>query len=113
MGARVNKVLPAIFRDPAASEAAEALRMSGQRRAEHRAGPDGGGARTRVAGVLSEVASSFANFQVVAKREAEQRTELSVAPEVTAAVSRTSTRTSSDLGAAVAAGPRSSCSTRQ
>ena len=36
--------------------------------------------------MLSEVASSFANFQVVAQREAEQRAELSVAPEVMAAV---------------------------
>jgi hypothetical protein len=39
-----------------------------------------------VSGVLSEVAASFANFQVVAKREAEQRVELAVTPEVTVAV---------------------------
>jgi hypothetical protein len=36
--------------------------------------------------VLAEVASSFANFRVVAQREAEQRAELAVAPEVTVAV---------------------------
>jgi len=41
---------------------------------------------TRVSGVLDEVAESFSNFQVVAKREAEQRAELADAPEVTVAV---------------------------
>ncbi len=86
LGALVlNKVLPAYLLDPSASAAAEALRLSasglGAELASLVAAPD-----ARVAGVLSEVASSFANFQVVAKREAEQRAELSVAPEVLAAV---------------------------
>ena len=36
--------------------------------------------------MLAEVAQSFRNFQVVAKREAEQRAELAAAPEVTVAV---------------------------
>jgi len=86
LGALVlNKVLPAYLLDASASAAAEALRLSasglGAELAPLVAAPD-----TRVAGVLSEVASSFANFQVVAKREAEQRAELSVAPEVLAAV---------------------------
>jgi hypothetical protein len=36
--------------------------------------------------VLHEVGESFLNFQVVAKRDAEIRAELSAAPEVVAAV---------------------------
>jgi anion-transporting ArsA/GET3 family ATPase len=86
LGALVlNKVLPGYLLDPTASKAAEALRMSAPALATELA-PLVSAPEARVAGVLSEVASSFANFQVVAKREAEQRAELSVAPEVTAAV---------------------------
>jgi anion-transporting ArsA/GET3 family ATPase len=86
LGALVlNKVLPAYLLDPSASKAAEALRMSAPALATELA-PLVAAPEARVAGVLSEVASSFANFQVVAKREAEQRAELSVAPEVMAAV---------------------------
>jgi len=85
LGALVlNKVLPAYLLDPTASKAAEALRMSPALAAELASlvsAPE-----ARVAGVLTEVASSFANFQVVAKREAEQRAELSVGPEVMATV---------------------------
>ena len=40
----------------------------------------------QVGRVLREVGESFLNFQVVAKREAEIRAELSAAPEVVAAV---------------------------
>jgi hypothetical protein len=40
----------------------------------------------QVARVLREVGESFLNFQVVAKREAEQRAELAAAPEVVATV---------------------------
>jgi anion-transporting ArsA/GET3 family ATPase len=86
LGALVlNRVLPPYLLDPAATSAADVLRTS--------AGPIGDALApvvdapgTRVSGVLSEVAASFANFQVVAKREAEQRTELATAPEVTVAV---------------------------
>jgi hypothetical protein len=39
-----------------------------------------------VARVLREVGESFLNFQVVAKREAEIRAELSAAPDVVASV---------------------------
>ena len=39
-----------------------------------------------VARVLGELGESFLNFQVVAKREAEIRAELSAAPEVIAAI---------------------------
>ena len=44
------------------------------------------GAPEQVGRVLREVGESFLNFQVVAKREAEIRAELSAAPEVVAAV---------------------------
>jgi anion-transporting ArsA/GET3 family ATPase len=86
LGALVlNKVLPAYLRDESATEAADVLRSSntelGAELAPLVAAPE-----ARVAGVLAEVASSFANFRVVAQREAEQRAELAVAPEVTVAV---------------------------
>ena len=48
--------------------------------------PDATGAPEQVGRVLREVGESFLNFQVVAKREAEIRAELSAAPEVIAAV---------------------------
>ena len=40
----------------------------------------------RLATVLREVGESFLNYQVVARREAEQRSELSERPKVTATV---------------------------
>ena len=43
--------------------------------------PEGRLEREGVARVLRTVGESFANFEVVAKREAELRAELSVAPE--------------------------------
>ena len=48
--------------------------------------PDDLGAPEQVARVLEEIGESFLNFQVVAKREAEIRAELSAAPEVVATV---------------------------
>ena len=47
---------------------------------------NGVGDEAQVARVLAEVAESFLRFQVVAQREAEQRTELSVATDVVATV---------------------------
>jgi hypothetical protein len=44
------------------------------------------GSPDQVTRVLREVGESFLNFQVVAKREAETRAELSAAPEVVATV---------------------------
>jgi anion-transporting ArsA/GET3 family ATPase len=86
LGALVlNKVLPAYLRDEAATEAAEVLRSSSTELAAQLA-PLIAAPEPRIAGVLAEVAASFANFRVVAQREAEQRAELSVAPEVTVAV---------------------------
>jgi anion-transporting ArsA/GET3 family ATPase len=81
----LNKVLPASLLDPAASDAADALRADAENLAvdvaEAVGAPPG-----RIAGVLTEVADSFHNFQVVAKREAEQRAELAMSPDVTVAV---------------------------
>src|SRR5579884_2674451 len=73
----LNKVLPEFFRDPAAQRVAERLR--------DRAGSLVSDLPTDPAlteGVLSEVAESFCNFGVVARREAEQQAELASAPEV-------------------------------
>lgn len=88
LGALVlNKVLPASFTDRAATEAARQLRASadGGPLAE-RLAAETGARPEQVGRVLAEVSDSFRNFQVVAKREAEQRAELAVAPEVTVAV---------------------------
>jgi anion-transporting ArsA/GET3 family ATPase len=67
LGALVlNKVLPDYLLDEAAADEARKLCLEG--------------------GVRREVGESFLNFQVVAKREAEQRRELSSAPDVVATV---------------------------
>jgi anion-transporting ArsA/GET3 family ATPase len=81
----VNKVLPATLLDPDATRAAGALQEQA---------PALGGALATLAGaepaqvgrVLAEVAESFRNFQVVAKREAEQRSELGASSDVTVTV---------------------------
>ena len=77
----LNKVLPAYFRDRRASKVATTLR---QRAAELADGLPTDPAQT--ARVLEEVADSFLNFGVVARREAEQRAELASSPEVMASV---------------------------
>ncbi|MHB8220072.1 MAG: ArsA family ATPase [Acidimicrobiales bacterium] len=82
LGAMVlNKVLPAYFRDPGAGRVAHAL---AEQAAELTDGlPTDPAQTTRV---LKEVAESFLNFGVVARREAEQQAELGSAPEVLASV---------------------------
>jgi anion-transporting ArsA/GET3 family ATPase len=86
LGALVlNKVLPSSLLDPAATEAAERLAVDVDAAAAALADRVGAPAPD-VARVLCEVAESFHNFQVVAKREAEQRAELARAPDVTVAV---------------------------
>jgi hypothetical protein len=42
--------------------------------------------RTHVTHVLAEMGQNFLDYQVVARREAEQRTELSASPELTLTV---------------------------
>ena len=80
----LNKVLPSWFLDKGATSAAKELCA----RSEELVAvlPDSIGAPEQVGRVLREVGESFLNFQVVAKREAEIRAELSAAPEVIAAV---------------------------
>jgi anion-transporting ArsA/GET3 family ATPase len=86
LGALVlNRVLPRYLLDARATAAADALRVSADPLGADLA-PLVDAPPVRVSGVLTEVAKSFSNFQVVAKREAEQRAELPGAPEVTVAV---------------------------
>ena len=84
----LNKVLPSFLLDRPATEVA---RMLSHRSAEvaadvgPRIGPPADDV-DRLGHVLSEVGESFLNYQVVARREAEQRAELSTTPALTATV---------------------------
>ncbi|HEV7762090.1 MAG TPA: ArsA-related P-loop ATPase [Acidimicrobiales bacterium] len=75
------------------AELAEAVRLeAGAERSEHGVSSGGGGGdgdlgeTEQVGRVLAEVGESFLNFQLVAKREAEQRAELASRADVLAAV---------------------------
>jgi anion-transporting ArsA/GET3 family ATPase len=81
----LNKVLPDSLIDPAATKAATYVQEQGAVLGAELA-PYAGADPAQVARVLAEVAQSFRNFQVVAKREAEQRAELAASAEVVAAV---------------------------
>jgi anion-transporting ArsA/GET3 family ATPase len=83
-GIVLNKVLPTYLRDDAATEVAESMRRESESLAD-RLAPEPA-ERAILAGVLSEVGDSFLNFQVVARREAEQEAELRAAPEVVVSV---------------------------
>jgi anion-transporting ArsA/GET3 family ATPase len=73
----LNKVLPEYLRDPEADKLAQSM----QARAEDLT--DGLTEDPAVAArVVGEVAESFLNFGVVARREAEQQAELKGAPDV-------------------------------
>jgi len=80
----LNKVLPDWFLDKDATGAAKALCRRSDELAASLSGDTG--EPEQVGRVLREVGESYLNFQVVAKREAEIRAELSAAPEVIAAV---------------------------
>ena len=80
----LNKVLPEYLLDPGATRVAERLRADGPSLAAD-LGPDAG-EPAAVTRVLREVGESFLNFGVVAKREAEQRAELTARPDVVLAV---------------------------
>jgi anion-transporting ArsA/GET3 family ATPase len=80
----LNKVLPSWFLDRGTSASAQRLCADAPKLAA--ALPASLGDPELVARVLHEVGESFLNFQVVAKREAETRAELSAAPEVVASV---------------------------
>jgi anion-transporting ArsA/GET3 family ATPase len=84
LGALVlNKVLPAYLRRTATTGVAKALCSRSEELAE--AATDAGPPED-VARVLRTVGESFLNYQVVAKREAEQRASLARSPEVVATV---------------------------
>ncbi len=80
----LNKALPSWFLEPGTTASATALCATADDLAARL--PEAVGAKEQVARVLKEVGESFLNFQVVAKREAETRAELSAAPEVVATV---------------------------
>ncbi len=85
LGALVlNKVLPAYLLDPEATVAASRLSADAASLAD--AVPAAVGEEATVARVLKEVGDSFLHFQVAAKREATQRADLGVTPEVVASV---------------------------
>ena len=82
----LNKVLPSYLLDPGATRVAERLRADGPTLAAELGAGAGAGDPAAVSRVLREVGESFLNFGVVAKREAEQRAELEVRPDVLVAV---------------------------
>jgi anion-transporting ArsA/GET3 family ATPase len=80
----MNKVLPEYLLDKPAT--ASATRMCDDAEAIAACLPGVIGERKDVERVLHEIGKSFLNFQVVAKREAEQRAELGATAEVVATV---------------------------
>jgi len=80
----LNKVLPGWFLDRGTTTSAKALCTDAA--ALTSALPADIGPPEQVSRVLREIGESYLNFQVVAKREAEMRAELSAAPEVVASV---------------------------
>jgi anion-transporting ArsA/GET3 family ATPase len=80
----LNKVLPHYLLDDRAARTAEALCARADEVAVEVS--EGVGEPEQVARVLVEIAENFLRFQVVAQREAEQRAELGVAPDVVATV---------------------------
>jgi anion-transporting ArsA/GET3 family ATPase len=80
----LNKVLPPYLRDPQVAAVAERLAADAPALAATvglEVGPP-----DAVARVLREVAESYRNFSVVAKREAEQRAELATVPDIVVTV---------------------------
>ena len=77
----VNKALPDWLCDREPAAAARQLRQRADELAEELAGPTGV-APERLGRVLAEVGESYANYAVVAKREAEQRAELARSADV-------------------------------
>lgn len=83
----LNKVLPAWFLDRGATGAAKHLCADAEPLAARVTDvAPGAGDPAQVARVLAEVGESFLNFQVVAKREAEQRSELAAHADTVATV---------------------------
>ncbi|HRW41923.1 MAG TPA: hypothetical protein P5193_10300, partial [Microthrixaceae bacterium] len=84
----LNKVLPELFLDRDATTVAKTLAHHSAEVAADvgaRIGPPADDERLLTT-VLGEVGESFLNYQVVARREAEQRAELARIPQLTATV---------------------------
>ncbi len=73
----LNKVLPPSLRDPATDKLAQSMERRSVELAEGLTEDPVVAAR-----VVAEVAESFCNFGIVARREAEQQAELKGAPDV-------------------------------
>jgi anion-transporting ArsA/GET3 family ATPase len=85
----LNKVLPDYLQGRAGAKVAEAMKDRAEDLAAQLAPTLGTGALgdpAQIARVLTEVAESYLNFQVVALREMEERATLAVAPDVLATV---------------------------
>jgi anion-transporting ArsA/GET3 family ATPase len=87
----LNKVLPDYLQDRAGAKVAEAMKDRAEELAEGLAPAVGIrdpalGDPSQIARVLTEVADSYLNFQVVALREMEERATLAVVPDVLATV---------------------------
>ncbi len=87
----LNKVLPDYLQGRAGTKVAEAMKDRAEDLAAELAPVVGAGAPAlgdpeQIARVLTEVADSYLNFQVVALRETEERATLAVAPDVLATV---------------------------
>jgi anion-transporting ArsA/GET3 family ATPase len=81
----LNKVLPSYLLDPSAAAVAERLAKQAHELAADVA-PRVDSEQPLVERVLTEMGDNFLRFQLVAQREAEQRAELAVSPEVVASV---------------------------
>jgi anion-transporting ArsA/GET3 family ATPase len=84
----LNKVLPGLLLDREAAKSAKLLAHQGEKVASQLASELDPPAdqEAHLAHVLGEMGRSFLDYQVVARREAEQRSELSSTPELTLAV---------------------------
>ena len=80
----LNKVLPSYLLGEEAADTAGIMSVRSDEIAE-RLAPEVGD-KEQIQRVLVEIADSFLRFQVVAQREAEQRAELGLAPDVVATV---------------------------
>ena len=84
----LNKVLPDFLRDSTATDSAKALTRNGAEVAAsvgRSIGPPADNVE-HLCHVLNEVGQSFLNYQVVARREADQRGELAATPDLTVTV---------------------------
>ena len=81
----MNKVLPDYLRDPGVARTATAMSATAETLAKTLA-PAVAGDPTDVARLLQDVAASFHDYALAASRQAEQRAELSTAPDALVAV---------------------------